>query len=40
MDKLRKTYLKHFKDVNLTEKDYQFLAEELRITVKEVKDLL
>ena len=40
MDDLRKSYLKRYKETNLTTEDYNFLAEELRITVSKVKELL
>jgi cysteine synthase len=40
MNDLRKSYLKRYKDTELTTEDYQFLADELRITCQEVKELL
>ena len=40
VDELRRTYLKRFKDLELTKNDYLFLSEELRIDVKKVKELI
>lgn len=40
VDGLRKTYLKRFKNVNLSEKDFKFLSEELGISIDRVKILL
>ena len=40
MNKLRKTYLKRYKETKLSTEDYQFLADELRITCQEVEQLL
>jgi len=40
MNELRKTYLKRYKNIELSEQDYQFLAEELKINIEEVKDLM
>lgn len=40
MDKLRKSYLKRFKDTELKEEDYKYLSKELNIEIKQVKDLL
>ena len=40
MNELRKTYLKRYKDTELSTQDYQFLAEELKINIEEVKDLM
>lgn len=40
MNDLRKSYLKRFKDTDLTTEDYQFLADELRISCQEVEYLL
>ncbi len=37
---LQKSYLKRYKETELTTDDYQFLADELRITCQEVEDLL
>jgi len=39
MDDLRKTYLKRYKDQDLTDQDLLFLAEELHITIEEVRTL-
>ena len=40
MDELKQTYLKRFKDVELTSKDYKYLCEELNLHTEEVKDLM
>ena len=40
MDDLRKSYLKRYKEQELSKEDYKFLAEELRITIQEVIELL
>jgi len=40
MDDLRKSYLKRYKETDLTTEDYQFLADELGITCQNVKNLL
>ena len=40
MNKLRKSYLKRYKETKLSTDDYQFLADELRITCQEVEQLL
>ena len=40
MDDLRKSYLKRYKDTDLTDEDYQFLSDELRIDTDKVKSLL
>ncbi len=40
MDDLRKSYLKRYKDTELTTEDYNFLAEELRISRQDVEYLL
>jgi len=40
MNELRKTYLKRYKEIDLTEQDYEFLAEELKINIEEVNDLM
>lgn len=40
MDELRKTYLKRYNEVKLTNLDYQFLADELKINIEEVKNLM
>ncbi|MBN2605684.1 MAG: PLP-dependent lyase/thiolase [Bacilli bacterium] len=40
MDDLRKTYLKKFKNINLTQKDFDFLSEELNITKEKIINLL
>jgi len=40
MNDLRKTYLKRYKDIELSAQDYQFLADELKINIEEVKDLM
>lgn len=40
MNDLRKTYLKRYKEQELSKDDYNFLAQELRITIKEVIELL
>lgn len=37
---LRKSYLKRYKDSNLSEQDYNYLAQELMISINEVKDLI
>ncbi len=40
MDDLRKSYLKRYKDTDLTDEDYQFLCDELSIDIDKVKSLL
>ena len=40
MEDLRRSYLKRYKDTDLSEQDIAFLAEELRISTKDVRDLL
>ncbi len=40
MTSLRKSYLKNYKNVKLTNDDYQFLSAELRIDVNKVKELI
>jgi cysteine synthase len=40
MNDLRKSYLKRYKKQELSKEDYKFLADELRITIKEVMELL
>ncbi len=40
VDGLRKTYLKRFKDFNLTKNDYKFLSEELGVEINKVKELI
>ncbi len=40
MNELRKTYLKRYKEIELSEQDYQFLAEELKINIEKVKNLM
>ena len=40
MDDLRKSYLKRYKETELTDLDYNFLSDELRISVNKVKELL
>lgn len=40
INKLRKTYLKRYQDMDLTKEDYKFLSEELMININEVKDLM
>lgn len=40
MDNLRRSYLKRYKESELSTKDYQFLADELRITIQKVEELL
>jgi len=40
VDGLRKTYLKRFIDFNLSNKDFQFLSEELGISIEKVKELI
>lgn len=40
MDGLKRTYLKRFKETKLSEKDYQFLREELNIGIEKIKELL
>ncbi len=37
LDSLRKTYLKRYQDFKLSDKDYVFLAEELQLTIEQVK---
>lgn len=37
---LQKSYLKRYKNMSLTDKDYEFLSEELRIPKNEIKELL
>jgi len=40
MDDLRKSYLKRFKDTALTEQDYEFLSEELKVNTTKIKELM
>jgi cysteine synthase len=40
MDDLRKSYLKRYKDTELTEQDYEFLCEELRVDKEKIKELM
>ncbi len=40
MNELRKTYLKRYKDTNLTKNDYNYLSEELMIDISKVKELM
>ena len=40
MNDLRKSYLKRYKETKLTEDDYLFLCEELRIDLDTVKEYL
>ncbi len=40
INELKKSYLKRFKDVDLSSNDYKYLCEELRIDISEVKDLM
>ena len=40
MDDLRKSYLKRYKDTELTTEDFEFLADELRISCQDVEHLL
>lgn len=40
MYNLRKSYMKHFKNINLTKDDYLFLSKEIGIDVKKVKELI
>ena len=40
MDDLRKSYLRRYKEMTLTEKDIRFLCDELRINDNELKELL
>ena len=40
LDQLRSTYLKRYKETVLSELDYKYLAEELNITIHEVKKLM
>ena len=40
MNDLRKSYLKRYREQELSKEDYKFLAEELRITINEVIELL
>ncbi|MDO9628520.1 MAG: PLP-dependent lyase/thiolase, partial [Acholeplasmataceae bacterium] len=40
LDGLRKTYLKHFDQQLLFDKDYEYLALELKTTIKRIKELM
>ena len=40
MDDLRKSYLKRYKEVKLTEEDYQFLCDELNVSKEKINQLL
>ncbi len=40
LDTLRKTYLKHFDSNLLSDKDYEYLAIELKTTIEKVKELM
>ncbi len=40
LDELRKTYLKRFKDIELSNEDYEFLTKELRINQDKIKELM
>ncbi|MFK5883995.1 MAG: 2-amino-4-oxopentanoate thiolase subunit OrtB [Candidatus Izemoplasma sp.] len=40
MDKLRKSYLKRFVDIKLTDIDFEFLSEELNISINKIKSLI
>jgi hypothetical protein len=40
MDDLRKTYLKKYKNMNLSQKDFDFLSEELNISKEKIVSLL
>lgn len=37
---LKKSYIKRYKDIDLTSLDYKFLCEELNLTLDKIKDLL
>ncbi len=40
MEDLQKSYLKRYKETNLTDEDYSWLSEEINISVSKVKELL
>jgi hypothetical protein len=40
LDELRKSYLKRYKETELTDQDFVFLSDELRVDIKKVKELL
>jgi len=40
MDDLRRSYLKRYKEVTLTEEDYQFLCDELNVAKEKILELL
>ncbi len=40
LNNLRKSYLRHFKDKELTTKDYLFLAEELKTEISQIKTIM
>jgi 2-amino-4-ketopentanoate thiolase beta subunit len=40
IDQLRTSYLKRYKDINLSTKDYTFLSEELNCSIEHVKNIL
>ena len=40
MNELRRTYLKRYKDTNLSDDDYNYLSEELMIDINKVKELM
>ena len=40
LDELKKTYLKRYKDTDLTEDDYDYLSEELRLDIDNIKRLM
>ena len=40
INELKKTYLKIYKNIELTTEDYKYLCEELSLDINEVKDLM
>ncbi len=40
MSNLRKSYLKKYKNIDLTKVDYQFLSEELRVDISKIKEII
>jgi len=40
LNELRKSYLKRYKENDLTDKDYDYLSKELMISIKKVKELM
>jgi len=40
LNELRKSYLKRYKKIELTDKDYDYLSKELMVSIKKVKELM